>query len=82
MNRLTFAILVCLAVLTAVLSAIQAQESSFEFKGGKWKPASAPAPSTPAGDLELIRKMVADGIIHDAKTISTLALYWLKKGTI
>jgi len=27
-----------------------------------------------------VRAMVADGTIHDAKTIATLALYWLRKG--
>jgi len=27
-----------------------------------------------------VRRMVADGEIHDAKTIATLALYWLKTG--
>jgi len=28
-----------------------------------------------------IRRMVADGGIHDAKTIAALALYWLKTGS-
>ena len=28
-----------------------------------------------------VRRMVMDGRIHDAKTIATLSLYWLKKGT-
>jgi hypothetical protein len=28
-----------------------------------------------------VRRMVADGRIHDAKTIATLAMYWLRKGT-
>jgi ADP-ribose pyrophosphatase len=28
-----------------------------------------------------VRRMVADGTIHDAKTIATLGLYWLGKGT-
>ena len=27
-----------------------------------------------------VRRMVADGTIHDAKTIATLALYWLGEG--
>jgi len=31
----------------------------------------------PDGD---VRRMVADGTIHDAKTIATLALYWLGEG--
>lgn len=29
---------------------------------------------------DTVRQMVLDGTIHDAKTISTLALYWLGKG--
>ena len=29
---------------------------------------------------EKVRRMVADGTIHDGKTIATLALYWLRKG--
>lgn len=29
---------------------------------------------------QTIRKMIASGEIHDAKTISALALYWLRKG--
>jgi ADP-ribose pyrophosphatase len=29
-----------------------------------------------------VRRQVADGTIHDAKTIATLALYWLKRGSI
>lgn len=28
-----------------------------------------------------VRQMVADGRIHDGKTIATLALYWLEKGS-
>ncbi|MBL7134037.1 MAG: NUDIX hydrolase [Phycisphaerae bacterium] len=28
-----------------------------------------------------VRRMVADGTIHDAKTIATLALYWMSKET-
>ena len=28
-----------------------------------------------------VREMVADGRIHDGKTIATLALYWLSKGS-
>jgi len=27
-----------------------------------------------------VRAMVADGRIHDAKTIATLGLWWLRKG--
>ncbi len=32
------------------------------------------------GEAE-VRKMVADGRIHDAKTIAALGLWWLRKGT-
>ena len=28
------------------------------------------------------RRMVAEGTIHDAKTIATLCLYWLERGTV
>jgi len=33
----------------------------------------------PAGE---VRRMVADGRIHDAKTIAALTLYWLREGTL
>jgi ADP-ribose pyrophosphatase len=33
-----------------------------------------------AHPAEEVRRMVADGTIHDAKTIAALALYWLKRG--
>jgi len=29
-----------------------------------------------------VRRMIAEGVIHDGKTVATLGMYWLRKGTV